>query len=135
MDVLDEPEEIRVPIAQDGLVPPLEKVADGAVSSIEVLGVGLVDALHDLGQRYIVRLDQEMDVVAHEDVCVDAAFGAVLIDGEGEEVLLKIRRVLEHPLFPVTAGDDVVEGSGKLDAGLSGHGARISIRGGDVKFA
>lgn len=73
-----------------------------------------------------------MDMVVHEDIGVDAAAGAVLVHGEGEEVLLEIRSILEYALFLVAADDDVVEGAGEFDAGLAGHGARIANHDGNV---
>jgi hypothetical protein len=69
-----------------------------------------------------------MDVVVHEDVSIDVAVGAVLIDGEGEEVFLEIRRVFEDSLFLISTNDDMIERAGKLDAGLAGHGIKIAER-------
>ena len=88
MDVFNEAEEIGITVAQEGLVPSLEEMADGPVSSIEILGVRLAHALHDLGQGNLLRLDQQMNMIVHEDVGVDAAVGAVLVDGKELEVFL-----------------------------------------------
>jgi hypothetical protein len=98
MNVLNKTKKIRLAVAQDGLVASLEKMADRAVSPVEVQGIGLIDALHDLGQGDIACLDQQVDVVAHENIRIDAAASAVLVHGEGEKVFLKIGSVLEDAL-------------------------------------
>jgi len=61
-----------------------------------------------------------MDMVIHEDIGVDMAARAVLVDGEREKVLLEVGLVLENALFLVAADNDVVEGAGELDAGFAG---------------
>jgi hypothetical protein len=72
-----------------------------------VQGIGLIDALHDLGQGDIACLDQQVDVVVHENIRIDAAASAVFVHGKGEKVFLKIGSVLEDALFLVTADDNV----------------------------
>jgi len=122
VDVFEQAEKIGFFIAQDCLIPALEQMADGPVPVIEVHGVCLVDALHDLGKRDVSAFDQEMDVVAHQNIGEDAAARAVLVDGEGKEVLLEVGAVLEDALFLVAADDDVIECSGIFDAWLAWHG-------------
>jgi hypothetical protein len=75
-----------------------------------------------------------MHVVVHENIGVDAAARAILIHGEGEEILLEIRWILKNAPFLVAANDDVIEGAGKFDAGLSRHVARITNNAGNVNI-
>jgi hypothetical protein len=70
-----------------------------------------------------------MQVVVHEYMGIDTAAGAVLVDSEGEKILLKIGGILEDALFLVAAYDDVVESTGELDAGFAWHGATITEEG------
>jgi hypothetical protein len=121
MDVSDKTKEIGVPVAQDGFIPSLEKVTDHAISSVKVHSVCLVQALHDLGERYIPRLDQHMNMVVHEYIGIDAAAGAVLVDSERKKILLEIGGILEYSLFLVSANDDVIEGAVIFDTRLAGH--------------
>lgn len=80
VNVFEQSEEIRFTVAKDGLIPPLKEMANGAVLPVEVYGIGLIHALLDLGERYITGLDQEMDMVAHEDVGIYATAGTVFVD-------------------------------------------------------
>ena len=59
-----------------------------------------------------------MDMVDHQNVRVDAAADAVLVDGKDLEVFLEVCGVPEDPLLLVAAGEGVAECAGKLDAGL-----------------
>ena len=56
-------------------------MADFSIAPVEILGLGLLQSLHELGQRRAAGLDQQMDVVGHQAVGVDAhlALGAVLL--------------------------------------------------------
>lgn len=48
MNILNKTEKIRFSIAQDGFVSTLEKMADRAVSPVEIQGIRLINPLHDL---------------------------------------------------------------------------------------
>jgi hypothetical protein len=48
------------------------KVAACFVGSVKAQGVALVHALKGLGVRDVSRLDQEMDVIAHEHIGIEA---------------------------------------------------------------
>ena len=125
MDVFKQTEKIRILITQDGLVPALKEVADSTVAAIEVHCVGLIQPLHDFGQRNILRLDQKMDVLVHKNIGIDAAAGTVLVYREEQEVLLEVYGILEYPLLLVAARNDVIEGAGILNARFSRHSAIV----------
>jgi hypothetical protein len=79
MDIANQRQQIFVPIADNGFVPALEEMADFAIASVEMLGVGLLQSLHEFGQRNATSLHQQVDVVGHQAVGVDPdmALGAV----------------------------------------------------------
>lgn len=114
MDVLEKCQKIVVPVTENSLVPTLEEMTNGSVFFVEIHGVALVDALEDFGKRNVLGFDQEMNMVAHENVCVEMAAIAVFVDGQKLKVSLEIRRIFEYFLSLITAGDDVVEGAVKL---------------------
>jgi phage gpG-like protein len=76
-----------------------------------------------------------MDVVVHKDVSIDAAAGAVLVDGKREEVLLKIGGILKNSLFLVAPDNDVIKGAGELYAGFARHGKKIADKAGNVNIS
>ncbi len=67
-----------------------------------------------------------MYVIAHENVRVEVEMTPLFVGCDDLEVLLVVRPVLEDFLFLIAAGDDMVEGAGKFDAGLSWHDGRIA---------
>jgi hypothetical protein len=81
MDVLKEFEKVAISVAQDGLIPSLEKMTDSSVLFVEIHGIALVDALEDLGERSITRFNQKMDVVSHKDVGIEAKMVALFVAG------------------------------------------------------
>lgn len=126
MDVLEQGEKICILIAENGLVPALKQVSDRAVSSIEVKGVALVNALKNLRKGDALCFDQKMDVIAHQYIGVEAAVITVFIDREYLEVFLAVRNVLKYFLLLVSSGDYVIERAIEFDSGLSCHNERIA---------
>jgi len=61
-----------------------------------------------------------MEMVAHENVSIEAEMLALLVGRNELEVLLVVRCFFEDLLPLVAAGDDVVESAGIFDAGLAG---------------
>jgi len=61
-----------------------------------------------------------MEMVAHENVSIEAEMLALLVGRNELEVLLVVRCFFEDLLPLVAAGDDVVESAGIFDAGLRG---------------
>jgi hypothetical protein len=133
--VFDQAEKIGIPIAQNCLISPLEEVAYSTVFPVEVHRICLIQALHDLGQRDVLCLDQQVDVVVHEDIGVDTAAGTIFVHSEGKKVFLEVRLVLEDALFLVAADDDVIESTGVFNAWLAGHGERVAEENKDVNFS
>ena len=90
--------------------------------AIEVLRVSLRHTLHELRRSVlIIRSGEQVDVIRHEDIRMDAAVkpGRQLL--EQAEIQLAIRPVHEawptvHPAVP-----DVEGNAGDDDAGMSGH--------------
>lgn len=126
MDVLEQGEKIGILIAENGLVPALKQVSDRAVSSIEVKGVALVNALKNLRKGGVLCFDQKMNVIAHQDVGVEAVVITVFVDREYLEVFLAVRNVLKYFLFLVSSGDYVIERAIEFDSGFSCHNERIA---------
>ena len=126
MNVFEEAEQIGFSIAEYGFVPALEKMANGAVFPIVVHGVGLIQTLHDLGKGNIYGLYEQMNVIVHEDVCINTATGAVFIDREEEKILLEVRSVSKYLLTLISAGYDVIEGAFVFDAWFAWRGIMIA---------
>jgi len=101
-------------------------VASGAVPAVEPGGVGGVEVLHASDEGGSVGFNEKMVVVAHEDVAVDGPAGA---EGCFTECLEKDLPVLvvavDGPALVATA-HDMIDGSGKFDAGGSRHGRSFS---------
>jgi hypothetical protein len=126
VDVFDQAEKIGIPIAQNRLISPLEEVAYGLVSPVEVHSVRLAHPLHELGKRDVLSLNEQMNMIAHENVGIDADAHAVLVDGQGEEIFLEVGNILENALPLVAADDDMVKSAGEFYAGFSWHERRIA---------
>ena len=122
MAVLEECQKIPFAVAQDGLVAALEQMTNGFVLAVKVQSIALVDTLEGLGQGYVLHLDQQMEMIAHEDIGIETEMMTWLIGGHNPEVLLVVGRIFEDLLLLVAAGDDVIEGACVFYAGLSRHG-------------
>ena len=72
MNVAEQSEQILLLVADDRFVPALEKMTDLAIAAIEILGIGLLQSLHEFAQRCRTRLDEQVDVIGHEAVGIDS---------------------------------------------------------------
>ena len=127
MDIAHQFKQVGVAVAEDRLVAALKQVADLAVAAVEYLGVASLDPLHDLGQSNALGLDQDVDVVGHQDISMEPKAVALAIVLDALEVALAVVIVVEGLLALVAAHDDVVEGAVKLDSGLSRHAGTVSV--------
>ena len=126
MNIFEETEKVGFSIAQYGFVPALKKMSDGAVFPIVEHSVCLIETLHDFGKGDPPSLDEQMNVVVHEDVCINAATGAVFIDREKQKILLEVSGVSKYPLTLISSGDDMIEGAFVFDAWFARHESRIA---------
>jgi hypothetical protein len=81
----------------------------------------LVDTLKDFRERRFAGLDQEMDMVAHEDIGVQVIMISVPIDEEELKKFIVVGGLFEDLLALVPTRDHVVKCAFKLNAGLTGH--------------
>ena len=51
MNVSDQGQQIGVLVADNGLISSLKQMADFSISAVEILRVGLLESLHEFGQR------------------------------------------------------------------------------------
>jgi hypothetical protein len=64
---------------EQGLVAALKDVTGRVMAGVEVLGIGGVEALHDLGEIGLSRLEEQKRLVAHQAVGVDLEPVALLV--------------------------------------------------------
>jgi len=135
MNIFEEADQVGFSIAENCFVSALEEMANSAVFSIIVHGIRLIEALHDLGKGNALGFDEHMNVIVHENVCVNTATRSVLIGCEKQEILLEISGVAKYPLALVAADYDVVECAFIFDAGFARHGMKITKSGTDVNIS
>jgi hypothetical protein len=51
MDVADQAQQVLVLVADNGFVSSLKKMADFSITAVEILSIGLLESLHEFGQR------------------------------------------------------------------------------------
>jgi hypothetical protein len=99
---------------------------DFAVPAVKVLGVGLLQSLHEFGKRRGTGLKQQVDVIGHQAIGVDPhlELGAVFLQPlEVGSVILIVSKGLA-PL--VTPDDDVIEQPRCKHSWTPGHGKALS---------
>ena len=109
MNVAEQLEEILVSLAYDRLVSALEHMADFAVAKIKILGVGLLESLHKLGQRRPAALNQQVDMVGHKTKSVDQEIVTAPVARQPFQISLVVTIVVKGLSPLVAAHDDVVE--------------------------
>jgi hypothetical protein len=72
MNIAAQFQQITVLVHQDGFESPLVQVSDPAVTAIVIAGIGNIKLPHEFRQVGLGRLDNQVKVVAHQDVGVYA---------------------------------------------------------------
>jgi hypothetical protein len=68
VDVADQGDQVLVGVADNRLVATLKEMTDLAVNPVEPLGVGLLQSLHELRDRPLGGLQQQVDMIRHQAV-------------------------------------------------------------------
>ena len=111
--------------ADKGAVPLLEKMADSAVSSVELLRIGGLQCVHEGGQRRRALLYREVNVVGHQAIRVQPKPESLPVKCDSFEVVPTVRVVAKHIPTLVSACDQVMEGSRNLQSRWPCHPREI----------
>ena len=121
VDIADEFKKISVGIGQKSFVSPLEQMPGPGSRMIDPLGETERDVLHDPGERNIIDLHDQMDMVAHQAEGMDTA--TKHLDGILKDQIeaITVAVVEEDRIAGVAAEDDVIESGRIMDAEFTGH--------------
>ena len=68
MDVSDQLGQVSVTLAEDRLVPALKDVPDVPVPPVVVSAISAENPLHDVANRRLLSLDQQVNMIGHQTV-------------------------------------------------------------------
>ena len=112
----------------------MEYMADFAVAQIEILAIGLLEALHEFAQRGTAAFHQQVDMVGHETIGVDGIAVALAVAGQASQIGPVVGFIVKGLASLVAADDHVVEQSWGKQSGAAGHDAKVyRIEGEGVK--
>ena len=114
MNIADKGKEVVVFIAEDGLVAVFEEMTGAAVFAVEVLGIPREELSHDRGDTVFAAPEQDVDVIAHEDPCVNRAFSFFDVLAKPFEEAGFIFVVSENIRFVDPSHHDMVQGTGDV---------------------
>jgi hypothetical protein len=92
-------------------VPPPEKVVDASVPVVERAGIAAVQVAHPLVEVGFRRLDDEMEVIAHQAVHVQLPLVTLCDTAEEADEEATVLVVDDDRCVIVAACDDVVDGT------------------------
>jgi hypothetical protein len=126
MDVAYELSEVPICLAKDPFIPSLKQVANLPILSIVILAVSGQQGLHDLTDRIVLHLSQQMDVIRHQAVRVEIERTLRFLVLERKQKLKIVIVRSEYAPAIIPASDDVVEPTGYFNSRLASHG-RVRI--------
>ena len=141
VDVTEEGGEIVHVVYRFAAEAFLEEMAAALVLAVVVIDVSVSDAFESLADGFFALANEQVEVIAHEAVCV---VGATLSDGRAVVIVYKahaeetvqeeevVLLVLENHLMVDTTHHHVVDSSGGGVTGAAGHGLRFWL--GSVKI-
>ena len=96
-------------------------MTDGAVATVVGLSIRELYPLHDLGERNSFRLDQEMNVVGHQNVGVNRKTKTLAVLFEPLEISQPVSVVVKDLLALIAPNNNVLKCPVKFDSGFSRH--------------
>jgi hypothetical protein len=122
MNVPGEFQEVGLLFANDGPVPILKEMPVPPVPAVEVHGKSGEKLPHGRGERLPPGPKQQVEVVGQERPGKDLEVTALAEVGQASQEILTVRLGREQ-LDPGDApADHMMEGSGRVEAGLAWHG-------------
>jgi hypothetical protein len=121
MDVPGQLQQIRLLLAENGLVPVLEQMAKPLMAPIEIDRIPGEQLPHALGERAVARARQKMEVVRHEGPGIHDQIPAPAQGRKPAHEVLPVSVVLEDFGSLVSSPHDVVQGTRGIQPWLSGH--------------
>ena len=118
MEVAHQFQQVGVAIAENRLVAPLKHVAGLVVSAIVVLAVCELQSLHCPGERMGSGLQQQMDVVGHQDLGMEGDAISAAIALEALQIAGVIFGIMKDRRPLVATDDHMIEGAWKSMRGL-----------------
>ena len=112
---------MRVPLHENGVEAALQEMTHARMAPVEALRVDAVQLAHPARERRLGGLEEEMVVVAHQHVGVEAPTVGPDDAREHGEELAPVGVVAEDRAALVAAGRDVPEGTCVLEAERAAH--------------
>ena len=120
--------EVSIALHEKGSESSLEKMADAAVTAVEVLRIGRLQRVHDPRERDRALFDGQVNVVGHQAIGVEPEFEPIPIPAKPIEIVRAVGVVGEYGSALVSSDDDVVNGAGALQSRASRHTDSLSRR-------
>jgi hypothetical protein len=121
VDVPDNRSQVRILFDENGLISILKEVPSTVPVAVEFLSVPQQQPLHNPGQWLLSSSHQQMEMVGHQAPRKTVRFGCGEQCSEFLEKTCAIEFIREDLAPCNTTGDDVMDGSGSVEAGLSRH--------------
>ena len=95
---------VRVGLHQDSLIPALKQMADAMVTAVEINSVAGIEALHEVFEIALHRLQQQMEMIGHQHIAMQLDVVAIEIIGEDFKKFEAIPVIPENvfPFVPTT---------------------------------
>ncbi len=119
-------DEVPVALDEDRMEPPLKEMTIEAVTPVEPLRVGAVQALEAAREVGVARFQDEMVVIRHQAIAVTKPTELVRYVSEHREESTAVEVLEEDQLASVTSRSDVIQTVGELDARRPRHAPRLN---------
>lgn len=126
VNIAHELKEIGIGVDQQGFISSLEEVSGPGARIIDPLGEPQGEILHNPGERDVIHLHNQMEMVAHQAEGMNTAmeFLDSMLEDQIEAITVAI--VEEDRIASVAAEDDVIESGRVMDAKSTGHAGIIA---------
>lgn len=110
------------------LVAVLEKMPVSPVPPIESHRIAGQEPAHDRCDRNASRPHEEMHVRGHQSPCVTRRPSLLKQTGQAFKKILPVLIILKNASPFDSSDDDMMQGTGRINAGLPWHGFQLPLR-------
>ncbi len=121
MNVAQQSDHVTVGVDQLGFVAPLEQMAGSTQLPVSISRVTRGNTLHDLAQRPVDNLDQQMNVIGHPTERVNARAESPDDFGNNGVERLAISRSGEQRFAMIASQHHVIEAAWNMQSRKAGH--------------
>jgi|GEM_PF-4652577 hypothetical protein len=135
MNIRRQLQEVTVFVTEDCFIPALKEMTHQGVFPIISSCISELKHLHDAGQGYFTDLNEQVDMIDHQHVRVEAKVKTFFVFSDISQIKIVVLVITKDFLSPVPSRNHVIQSTWKMHSWFSGHGFTSSTKTTENKYS